>query len=157
MRKFNKSTARIPLIYFILGFAWIFLTDTIVNILTQNTDLIRMFQMCKGWLFVLLSTAVIYVLLRRHDRHYEMERTKREQVFHKTVQGSCHIILNYLNQMKLISLEAEKFDQFDHELLEEADHLGDRALNLLKELDEIEDVESDAIDALLYRDLKKSD
>jgi hypothetical protein len=116
MQFLRKPWIYIPLVYLCIGALWIFFTDAIVHSLFSDPDLILRFQNYKGWLFVLLSSSVIFILISLHERRQISEKAKREQVFHKTVKGSCHIILNYINQTKLLHLEAEKHPDFDMEV-----------------------------------------
>jgi len=154
MKNLKKDYILIPASYLLFGVLWIFYTDSIVNAITQNPETIRVFQSFKGWLFVGLSTTLIFLLLKYRHYLYQAEKSKREKVFHKTVEGACHIILNYLNQMNLINLEAEKCHTFDQDVLKETEKLSDDALKLLRELDQLEIIESEEIEALIYKDLK---
>lgn len=108
----------------------------------------------KGWLFVLLSSLLLFLLIRIHEKIHARQELKREQVFHKTVEGSCHIILNYFNQMKLLHLEAEKHPEFDQEVLLQSNQISDEAIGVLRELDALIDIEADQIEALIYRNDK---
>lgn len=153
MSIFKKDYVQIPLIYLIFGFLWIVFTDSLVHTLVESQEHLRTFQTLKGWLFVFLSACVIFTLVCIHHQIAARERAKREKVFHQTVSGSCHIILNYLNQMKLLTLEAENCSDFDPKLIEETEAISTRALNLLQELDRLEIIESEEIEALIYREL----
>lgn len=149
----RKDYVQIPLVYLIFGFLWILFTDSAVHAFFEGSETLRTFQMLKGWLFVFLSASVILTLICIHHQLAARERAKREEIFHQTVSGSCHIILNYLNQMKLLTLEAEKCPEFDPELIEEAEAISARALSLLQQLDQLEIIESEEIEALIYREL----
>ncbi len=47
------------------GVAWVLLTDILLYSLTANPTLIGRFETAKGWLFVLFSSVVIYLLVHR--------------------------------------------------------------------------------------------
>lgn len=63
MKKFLPDTIRIPLIYVIFGLLWILLTDRILLVLAPDFETTVHWQTYKGWLFVGLSTLIIYSLV----------------------------------------------------------------------------------------------
>lgn len=58
----------IALIYVAFGAVWIFFTDRLLVWLRLDADLILRLQTAKGWLFVIGSAVLLYVLLRRYER-----------------------------------------------------------------------------------------
>ena len=58
----------IALIYLAFGAVWIFFTDRLLVWLHLDARLILRLQTTKGWLFVIGSAILLYVLLRRYER-----------------------------------------------------------------------------------------
>jgi light-regulated signal transduction histidine kinase (bacteriophytochrome) len=58
----------IALIYLAFGAVWIFFTDRLLVWLHLDAGLILRMQTAKGWLFVVGSAVLLYVLLRRYER-----------------------------------------------------------------------------------------
>lgn len=58
----------IALIYLAFGAVWIFFTDRLLVWLHLDAALILRLQTAKGWLFVIGSAVLLYVLLRRYER-----------------------------------------------------------------------------------------
>lgn len=58
----------IALIYLAFGAVWIFFTDRLLVWLHLDPRLILRLQTAKGWLFVIGSAVLLYVLLRRYER-----------------------------------------------------------------------------------------
>jgi light-regulated signal transduction histidine kinase (bacteriophytochrome) len=58
----------IALIYLAFGAVWIFFTDRLLVWLHLDPQLILRLQTAKGWLFVVGSAVLLYVLLRRYER-----------------------------------------------------------------------------------------
>ncbi|WP_419781026.1 two-component system sensor histidine kinase NtrB [Maridesulfovibrio sp.] len=54
--------------YAIFGFLWILLSDKLLNLLIRDADIIQGIQTLKGWLYVLITAAIIYILVERYDR-----------------------------------------------------------------------------------------
>src|SRR4030095_5878788 len=58
----------IALIYLAVGAVWIFFTDRLLVWLHLDPQLILKLQTAKGWLFVIGSAVLLYVVLRRYER-----------------------------------------------------------------------------------------
>ncbi len=58
----------IALIYVAFGVVWIFFSDRLLVWLHLDDRLILQLQTAKGWLFVIGSAILLYVLLRRYER-----------------------------------------------------------------------------------------
>lgn len=65
MKKFLPDTIRIPLIYAIFGLLWILLTDRLLVLLKLDFDTTAVLQTYKGWIYVSLSSLIIYGLVAR--------------------------------------------------------------------------------------------
>lgn len=64
----NKNELRyeaikICLIYVVIGFAWILLSDRIVNKLINNKNTLIIVSTYKGWVYVLLTAIILYMLI----------------------------------------------------------------------------------------------
>jgi len=62
---FNKSSFKITLIYFVVGFAWIFFSDMLLLKITPEAAKITNYQTIKGVLFVAATSLIIYHLSRK--------------------------------------------------------------------------------------------
>ena len=58
----------IALIYLAFGVLWIFLTDRLLVWLHFDSRRILQLQTSKGWLFVIGSAVLVYVMLRRYEK-----------------------------------------------------------------------------------------
>jgi light-regulated signal transduction histidine kinase (bacteriophytochrome) len=58
----------IALIYLLFGALWIFFTDRLLVWMHLDADRILQLQTSKGWLFVIGSAVLLYVLLRRYEK-----------------------------------------------------------------------------------------
>jgi signal transduction histidine kinase len=69
MGKWLRSrTNYVPLIYFVFSLAWVFTTDKINLAISNNLAAATTIAMIKGSLFVVISTLLIYLLLRFDER-----------------------------------------------------------------------------------------
>lgn len=150
-----KAYLRISLIYFFIGCLWILLSDHVVEALARgDTKLLSFLQTIKGWFFVLISTLVIFLLTRQAwQKHVQATKEKRE-VFKRTVAGAFHILLNYLNKMQLLTLEAERSQDFDKELLASAIRNSQEATRELRDLEHLDFQCPSDIEDYVYRQLR---
>jgi light-regulated signal transduction histidine kinase (bacteriophytochrome) len=63
--------SRAALIYVVFGVCWIFFTDRIFEWMQLSPERIAQLQTAKGWLFVIGSAVLLYVLLRRYQKQDE--------------------------------------------------------------------------------------
>lgn len=101
----RRAVLRVVIIYVLLAFLWIFLTDQLVIRLTTDTDAITLIQTYKGLAFVVFSGVVIFFLLSQelrkrenawleyaHERNRLLDRlwqkhSELEQAYDKTIEG----------------------------------------------------------------------
>lgn len=149
-----KPYEKLSLAYFILGVIWILTSDRLVGIFTSEPDVITEIQTLKGWFFVLISTLIVYVLSRRLFQQQDKAARERKEVFKSTVGGACHILLNYLNQMQLITLEAHGCPDFDKELLARAESISREVSEEMRKLAKLDIKEARDVEAFVYRHLE---
>jgi PAS domain S-box-containing protein len=74
---------KVPGLYLLFGLAWIILSDRLLATLVNDPAAITELQTYKGWAFVILSTILIFFLLRsylanqRKDHEYIMEQEEK--------------------------------------------------------------------------------
>ncbi|MCK9280517.1 MAG: PAS domain S-box protein [Melioribacteraceae bacterium] len=68
----------IATIYFIFGSLWILLTDSFVESLNLSSSAYTSISIIKGWFFVLSSTLLIYLLIRRFENKVTTKNSQLE-------------------------------------------------------------------------------
>lgn len=150
-----KPYLRVTLAYAVFGILWILLSDHLVGLLAIDREEMLYMQRLKGWVFVALSALLILTIGRRAFEKHQRTHEEKQAVFNKTVEGSYHILLNYLNQMQLVTLEAEQCPTFDREVLKLAHTISDEATAELNKLRDIKNITTEQIDAVVYEKLRK--
>lgn len=59
----NDIALKIAAIYLIIGALWILMSDKVLNFLVQDRSTVTLLSMVKGWIYVLISGVLIYVLI----------------------------------------------------------------------------------------------
>jgi len=151
-----KPYLRVTLAYTVFGVLWIFLSDHLLGWLTQDLEEMAYWQTLKGSLFVALSALLIFTIGRRAFEAHRRTQQEKLAVFQKTVEGSYHILLNYLNQMQLVTLEAEQCEPFNLDVLKLASKASSEATAELMKLRDVQVVTVEHIDAVVYEKLRKT-
>jgi uncharacterized protein YaaQ len=149
-----KPYLRVTLVYAVFGVLWIFFSDQLVDILADNETRLTHLQTAKGWLFIGLSSLLVLTITLQACNAQERVEREKQAVFKKTVEGSYHILLNYLNQMQLVAMEAEQCKPFDKEVLRQAHEATKEAESALKKLAEVQTVTAENIDAVIYEKIR---
>ncbi|MFY4776394.1 ATP-binding protein [Metabacillus sp. RGM 3146] len=75
MKHSHKIALKISLIYIAIGILWIFFSDGISMVLASNQlQLYNIYQHSKGWLFIVLTGIVLYVLIFQRTRKLLLSR-----------------------------------------------------------------------------------
>jgi hypothetical protein len=133
-----KPQWKVTLWYVLFGAIWIFATDRLVESLTDDEATALLLQTLKGWLYVALSGLLLFLVVKRAWDRYEAQEREKREIFLKTVEGAHHILLNYLHQMQLVTMEAEQCRDFDPKLLELAREISDAAATALAKLETVD-------------------
>ncbi|MET0263558.1 MAG: hypothetical protein ABW223_11710 [Rariglobus sp.] len=150
-----KPYLRVTLAYAVFGLLWILLSDHVVGLLTSSREEMAYMQRMKGWMFVALSTLLILTISKRAFEDHARTHKEKQAVFNKTMEGSYHILLNYLNQMQLVTMEAEQCAGFDRKILQLSRTISHEATTELNKLRDIKTVTTEQIEAVVYEKLRK--
>lgn len=72
---------KICLIYLIIGFAWILFSDRAANIIAKNNDMLLMINTYKGWLYVVVTAIMLYVLINIFINKVESTENKLHESY----------------------------------------------------------------------------
>jgi len=135
-----------PLIYAIFGILWVFFTDRVLETNASNLAALTQMQTLKGCLYVIVTTALLYLLIARDTRRTLQQEQEKRDIFQATVKAAHHILHNFLNQMMLFKLEAEESDDFAEDVLELFDEVMAEAKTQIGKLSAITDLTKEQIE-----------
>ncbi|TRZ36174.1 EAL domain-containing protein [Niallia circulans] len=69
---YKNSDMRIPLIYLIISACWVLFSSYILTYFTGDLRNLASYEMLKGWIFICVTSGILYILIRR-------ERIRNEQ------------------------------------------------------------------------------
>jgi hypothetical protein len=145
-----SSPVKISLIYALFGVLWIFLSDSLLAWLISDINLLSRIQTMKGWIYVSITTALLYYLVHcDHQKKLAQEREKRE-IFEATMAAVQHILNNFLNNMLLFKMAAEDSKDFDQDTLKLYDEVIQEAENQIKVLSSTQELTKKQIHQSIY-------
>lgn len=88
-RKIKRSSERImpyeaykiSIVYAIFGSIWIFLSDSILDFMLPDIDKYKSVQTLKGVFYIIITTLLIYFLIRRSMKLWHYEYKKKEMAY----------------------------------------------------------------------------
>ena len=146
-----KPYQSITFVYLAFALVWIFVSDRVAEVLVSDIADLGWLQTLKGSLYVLASAILIFLLMRRAYRQQKREEAEKINVFRKTMEGTHHIVNNFLNKMRLVQDEAERCSEFNRDILREAEVMIDQTAHELRDLAELKDISQEEIDRRVYR------
>lgn len=69
-----KEETKIIFIYLILGFSWIYFSDSMVFFIADDIKGINQFQLYKGVFYVVFTAAVLYILLKKYIKNLREQK-----------------------------------------------------------------------------------
>jgi two-component system, sensor histidine kinase PdtaS len=129
-KRFFRAPVLIAGIYFLFGFLWILLSDSLLGILFPDIALYMKFQTLKGWIYVVITTFLIYALVRSYAGYKERlvvslaerEREAKERLAEKEllIREVHHRVKNNMQLIQsMIRLNLKKTNADAPELIEE--------------------------------------
>ena len=82
-----SSALKISLIYALLGFFWILLSDQAIALLFADQDQYLIIQMYKGWFYVISTALLLFILIKKENRTLKTAEQNFSDLFESTTEG----------------------------------------------------------------------
>ena len=81
------------------GSAWIFVSDRLLESLTNSASALTMLQTYKGWFFIIITSLLLLLLIRKSHLELESKNKEKVEIFNITMRAVHHILNNFLQKM----------------------------------------------------------
>lgn len=141
------------LAYLAFGCAWILLSDRAVEIFLQDPAAVARAQSLKGLVFVALSSLLILNVSRQLHLRDQQREAEKARLYRQTMQAVQHVLRNFLNQIQVVTLEAEDTPDFDPETLDLAQRTICEAEESIAELSALQDLSERSLEGFVAANL----
>ncbi len=148
INNFKYEPSKISIIYFAIGFIWILFSNLIQNKLIENKDTLGIVNTYKGWLYVFVTSCILYSLIKSLLKKIELSEDKLNQNYEEL--SLAHEELEATNE-ELIASEEELRKQIN-ELNNTSNKLieSERLLNRAQVIGNIGNWEFDLINQVAF-------
>ena len=145
-----KPYHKITLIYFVFGLFWIFVSDRILDIFAGSPELLSALQTYKGFFFILITSLILFSLIRKSYLDLENREEEKMEIFHATVRAMHHILNNFLHKMTYFKILAEDNHEVKEETLKQYDSVIKETSERILKLSQITEITTDEIEKTVY-------
>ena len=143
-----KFEYRISILYLTMGILWIFLSDIFFHTIIENKQILTFISITKGFLYVLLTSILLYYLVRKHMNMLHLAKLKAEEndrlksaflanMSHE-IRTPMNGILGFADLLKQPKLTGEE----QQEYIDIIQKSGVRMLNIINDIISISKVEA---------------
>ena len=101
--KYQHECMRISLLYLIIGVLWIYFSDRIVYFIAPNKSILLMLNTYKGWVYVIVTSIIIYLLIRNLLK--KVEQSEQENLY-----LSYYDVLTGLHNRRFYEMEVKRLN-----------------------------------------------
>ena len=87
----SRAAAKITLFYILFAGLWISSSDWILGLLVSDSSLMARIEMAKGWVFVLVTAAYLFTMMRRElglREKTEDEKSRQGELLRAVIEGT---------------------------------------------------------------------
>lgn len=88
----GSPQTRIVLVYLVMGTLWIYFSDRLIAASLSSPEAITVAQNIKGWLFILITAAMLYLLVQGHFRTLENKHRELIESYDQTIRGWIEVM-----------------------------------------------------------------
>ncbi|MEG3638746.1 hypothetical protein [Magnetococcus sp. PR-3] len=136
---------RITLYYALFGVLWIFVSDRVLEMLVSDPQFMGLVQTFKGWIYVVLTSFMLFILIRMDAMAIEKKEQEKAQLYQATLGAVHHILHNFLNKMTLYRMRVEEQQEVDPKIQALYDRVISETKSEIHELHMVEDLTAEKV------------
>ena len=78
---------RLTAAYALFAGAWILVSDSVVSWFVRDPVRLRDIGIIKGWVFVAVTSALLYTMARRQQQQWQLDASRRQQLEQRLRRG----------------------------------------------------------------------
>lgn len=149
-----KPHYKISITYFIISALWIFFSDRAILSLNPSPAVLTNLQTYKGWFFVLSTSLLLFIIIRKEQIKIEKKVEEKNQLFKTTMRAVHHILNNFLLKMTFFKQAAEESKAIEEETIKIFDKVIFETAEELKKLGNIENPTDEKVNKAVYNKTK---
>ncbi|MBC8062122.1 MAG: EAL domain-containing protein [Clostridiaceae bacterium] len=110
--KFKYEAIKISLIYLVTGLIWILFSDKIANKLVSNRDMLAVVGIYKGWLYVVITSSMLYLLTTNLLKKVAIAEKKLSESYEELASSEEELkqqLDEILESKELLELSEERY------------------------------------------------
>tara|TARA_Y100001933_G_scaffold262522_2_gene320326 strand:- start:279 stop:1142 length:864 start_codon:yes stop_codon:yes gene_type:complete len=88
----GSPQTRIVLVYLVVGTLWIYFSDRLIAASLSTPEAITAAQNVKGWFFILITSAMLYLLVQEHFRTLKNKHRELVESYDQTIRGWIEVM-----------------------------------------------------------------
>lgn len=88
----GSPQTRIVLVYLVVGVLWIYFSDRLIALSLSSPEAITSAQSFKGWLFILVTSVMLYLLMQAHFRALKNKHHELIESYDQTIRGWIEVM-----------------------------------------------------------------
>lgn len=149
-----KPHYKISITYFIISALWIFFSDRAILSFNPSTAVLTNLQTYKGWFFVLSTSLLLFIIIRKEQIKIEKKVEEKNQLFKTTMRAVHHILNNFLLKMTFFKQVADESKAIEEETIKIFDKVIFETAEELKKLGNIENPTDEKVNKAVYNKTK---
>jgi len=88
----GSPQTRIVIVYLVVGTLWIYFSDRLIASSLSSPEAITAAQNVKGWLFILITAAMLYLLVQGHFQALKSKHRQLVESYDQTIRGWIEVM-----------------------------------------------------------------